>query len=227
MAYIYKITNTETNATYVGQTTSTIEHRFNKHKHASRYHDTFLYRAMRKYGFDKFAITLIEEVADDIRYEREIFWIRELNSLVPNGYNLTIGGGGGDTSASPNYRCGIARRNTSGENNSMYGKRGENNPNYGSLRTPEQRDRLTKGVQRAWDSPSGTRRKQALSERRSGENNSMYGRTPPNAVKVVFDGKMYDSIAEASRQTGITPHFIKKNGTIINETSQTQACIVV
>ena len=223
MAYIYKITNTETNEHYVGQTKLSIKQRWSAHKRVSCYHDTFLYRAMRKYGFDAFSISVIEEVADDIRYEREIFWIRELSTMAPLGYNLTAGGSGGDTSTSPNYQAGVLHRNLSGERNGMYGKRGESNPNYGSSRSPEQRIRLKAGLQRAWDSDAGVVRKQALSERYRGQDNSMYGRTPANAIKVAFDGKVYDSIAEASRITGSTPYFIKKNGTIINETSKRQA----
>ena len=36
---------------------------------------------------------VIEECPDDMLNEREHFWIEKLNSLRPNGYNLTTGGG--------------------------------------------------------------------------------------------------------------------------------------
>ena len=36
---------------------------------------------------------IIEEVPDELLDEREIFWIKELNCLAPNGYNLMTGGG--------------------------------------------------------------------------------------------------------------------------------------
>lgn len=36
---------------------------------------------------------IIEEVPNELLDEREIFWIKELNSMSPNGYNLVSGGG--------------------------------------------------------------------------------------------------------------------------------------
>lgn len=71
---------------------------------------------MRKYGKDNFTIEVLEET--DIPNEREMYWIEHLN---PH-YNMTKGGDGGDTSNSPTYKLGMAKRNTSGSNNSMYGR---------------------------------------------------------------------------------------------------------
>jgi len=54
-----------------------------------------LYKAMREYGFDAFDMSIIEEVDDDIRFEREKYWIAKLDSMNVNiGYNQTIGGTG-------------------------------------------------------------------------------------------------------------------------------------
>ncbi len=49
--------------------------------------------AIRKYGEDKFTIELIEEITIDLLDERERFWISEMKTLSPDGYNLTTGGG--------------------------------------------------------------------------------------------------------------------------------------
>ncbi len=96
MGYIYCITNTENNKKYIGQTSRTIQRRFNEHcRHASCVsspcYNYPLEQAIRKYGKDKFSISLIEET--DNLDEREIYWIRELNTYLSNtGYNATEGG---------------------------------------------------------------------------------------------------------------------------------------
>jgi len=63
-----------------------------------------LNRAIKKYGKNNFKKEILEICTDSTHLcEREIFWIKELNSIVPNGYNITNGGTGGDTfSNSPN-----------------------------------------------------------------------------------------------------------------------------
>ena len=102
MFLIYKITNMTNNKMYIGQTSKTINERFTAHiKCANRNVNRYLYDSMNHYGIEKFNIELIEEVqtkndADD----REKYWINRLTTMTPNGYNMTIGGGGGNTVAS-------------------------------------------------------------------------------------------------------------------------------
>lgn len=95
--YIYKITNTVTQKSYIGQTKRTIQRRFNSHiSEANRkLYDTYLHRSIRKHGKENFIIELIEECNKDNISEREIFWIQTLNTKSPNGYNLHDGGYGG------------------------------------------------------------------------------------------------------------------------------------
>jgi len=47
---------------------------------------------MKKYGVENFRIDLIENC--DNTSEREIYWIKEYDSYLGNGYNLTMGGDG-------------------------------------------------------------------------------------------------------------------------------------
>lgn len=93
--YIYKIVNTINGTAYVGQTTSSISHRFRQHKHASMTHKTYLYNAMRKYGVDNFKIEKID-TANSLEElnDKEIYWIKKLNTKIPNGYNILDGGDG-------------------------------------------------------------------------------------------------------------------------------------
>ena len=91
MYNIYLITNLENKKLYVGITKFSITERFYQH-----YKRGFLLtEAIKKYGEDKFFIELIEEVDTAGRaYELEQYYIKEYNTKVPYGYNLTDGGDG-------------------------------------------------------------------------------------------------------------------------------------
>ena len=83
---------------YVGLTTKPIEQRFNEHIRCCKYsycNNIVLYRAMQKYGIDKFVIKEIFQCDEDIDQLRqwEIFFI-EWFGTYNNGYNLTRGGDG-------------------------------------------------------------------------------------------------------------------------------------
>ena len=91
MYNIYLITNLENNKKYVGLTKFSITERF--HQHLKR--GFVLTEAIKKYGENKFFIELIEEVDTAGRaYELEQYYIKEYNTKVPHGYNLTDGGDG-------------------------------------------------------------------------------------------------------------------------------------
>lgn len=88
---IYLITNLDNDKKYVGLTKFSITERF--YQHTKR--GFILTEAIKKYGEDKFFIELIEEVDTAGRaYELEQYYIKEYNTKVPYGYNLTDGGDG-------------------------------------------------------------------------------------------------------------------------------------
>lgn len=99
MGYIYKITNNINNKVYIGQTIKERPtDRFSQHCYLARHSEqeksiSYLYQAMTKYGVDNFIFEVIENIENDKLNEREQYWIAQYNSLVPQGYNLTIGGG--------------------------------------------------------------------------------------------------------------------------------------
>lgn len=121
---IYKITNTITTDFCIGYTSLILEQRFAKHKqNAKARGQTYLYRAMRKYGIDNFTIECLQE--DGNLNEDETLWIRALSPP----YNMTLGGEGGDTSASPNFKEAMQnRRSYRGSGNPQFGKHGSDNP---------------------------------------------------------------------------------------------------
>lgn len=57
----------------------------------------YLRHAIQKYGPDAFTHDVIESnVPPELLSEREKYWIHELGTLSPNGYNISPGGDGGD-----------------------------------------------------------------------------------------------------------------------------------
>lgn len=99
MGTIYKITNKINQKIYIGQTTKTIEERFIEHYHdCPRFKHRPLYKEMVEYGIENFEIEIIEIVPDDYLLEREIYWIKTLNTFIVDensiGYNSTRGGSG-------------------------------------------------------------------------------------------------------------------------------------
>lgn len=98
MNYIYCITNLINNKRYVGKTTQSIEERFKEHCRDSqkeRCEKRPLYDAMNKYGVENFIVEELEQVEDEnLLSEREVFWIKELETYGSHGYNASKGGDG-------------------------------------------------------------------------------------------------------------------------------------
>jgi len=92
------ITNRENNKKYIGQSND-IERRWSEHrtshlnKNVSDY-ESKKNRAFRKYSIENFSLEVLELIEDDdLRNEREIYWIIKYDT-VSNGYNTSNGGKG-------------------------------------------------------------------------------------------------------------------------------------
>lgn len=94
MGFIYKITNTTNNKAYIGITIKTPEERWRAHLHAIKSGKgcPLLRGAVNKYGADKFKIETIIICFDDDLYRFEKDYIKKYNTLAPNGYNAHEGG---------------------------------------------------------------------------------------------------------------------------------------
>ena len=96
---IYKATNKLTKKIYIGQTSKTLKERKIAHKNSAKFGSKYhFHNAIRKYGFAVFEWKILEK---DIKNKNEldileIKYIRKFNS-IKNGYNISTGGGGGDT----------------------------------------------------------------------------------------------------------------------------------
>ncbi|MCK9154728.1 MAG: NUMOD3 domain-containing DNA-binding protein [Paludibacteraceae bacterium] len=97
---VYVATNKINGKKYVGQTKVGIEKRKASHLAGSLYGDPYAFaNAIRKYGINSFFWEiLVEDIGTQEELDRiEIEKIKELKTLVPFGYNISMGGGGGDT----------------------------------------------------------------------------------------------------------------------------------
>ena len=98
MGYIYKIINKITNKCYIGETKKPNPLlRWNEHK--SKIQKGIgcpaLQDAVKKYGIENFNFEVLIICFDEDRYKYEMEYIKKYNTMAPNGYNLTPGGEGG------------------------------------------------------------------------------------------------------------------------------------
>jgi len=132
-----------------------------------------LNRAILKYGIENFEKEILEKCDTQEKLnEREIFWIKTLNSQNPQiGYNISRGGSGGDTISNNPKREEICK-NLSKRNIEFY-KNKSNHPSFGkiqSLESNQKRRNAILGTKRSKE----TKEKQSKSS--SGKNNSAYGK---------------------------------------------------
>lgn len=91
---IYVVTNTVNGKQYVGQTTKSLKKRWSGHTSGSSGHCRALWSAICKYGKESFVIAPVDVGSDKFSLDQaEMRWVEKLNTLAPNGYNLTAGGG--------------------------------------------------------------------------------------------------------------------------------------
>ena len=128
---IYLLTCTVNGKQYVGQTRQKLHDRIRQHKNGTKYSAVDM--AIQKYGLENFTVEVLETCPVEKLDEREIFWIRELKTRSPHGYNLTDGG---NSNSNPSEET----RKKISENHADFS--GENNPNYGKECSPETREKI-------------------------------------------------------------------------------------
>ena len=138
---IYQLKNMVNDKIYIGQAQNILkrfnEHRRNRNGHLL-YRDCYLYRAIKKYGWDKFEISVLERVDDlSLINDKEIFWIGELNPE----YNMKEGG----DCARGWHHTEEAKNKMSKTKSKMY--LGENNPFFGKKHTEETKRKIADKMQ--------------------------------------------------------------------------------
>ena len=124
MGVIYKITCLVNGKGYVGKTKQKLEKRMTQHRYESKKGSIGLGAAIEKYKWENFTVEILEECPVELLSDREIFFIRELDTKAPNGYNLTDGGEGlVNPSAETRAKMSVNHPDISGEKNPNYGKK--------------------------------------------------------------------------------------------------------
>ncbi len=94
---VYKATNKITGKCYVGKTASGLQARKRGHLDYAKVIEkatAIFHKAIHSYGPDNFQWEILEECSDHAHMcEREMHHIKACNSMHPNGYNMTAGGG--------------------------------------------------------------------------------------------------------------------------------------
>jgi group I intron endonuclease len=124
MGVIYKITS-PTGRIYVGKT-KRVKTRIWEYRWRSKKRTSIIHMSIKKYGWFAHKFEIIEEVENEKLNEREIFWIKELNTYHqenPDGMNMTTGGDGNPGS----WMHDLERRKKqserfSGKGGTFYGK---------------------------------------------------------------------------------------------------------
>lgn len=176
MGYIYKIINIKNQKIYIGQTTKKRPtDRFSQHKYLALHPQqekniSYLHRAMKSDGINNFKFEIIEQVDNLLLNEREKYWIKQYNSLAPNGYNLTVGGQG---------TLGFSRPQSQEERN----KKGNSVKKY-YQNYPQAREKVSQRTKELWKDPEY--REKVISSNKKfyqqhpdmfkGKNNPMYGK---------------------------------------------------
>jgi len=107
---IYVIRHRRSGKCYVGQSVN-INRRWEEHRKGCG-HSPALSGAFKKYGLDSFQFEVLEVCGRDQLNEREGFWVKQLNSMSPNGYNLTTGGGQPSVVAETRQKLSASLRNS-------------------------------------------------------------------------------------------------------------------
>jgi group I intron endonuclease len=163
---IYLVTNTVTNDKYVGKTTRRyLSNRWASHVHRAKSGaSSALYDAMREFGVDAFRIAVLSRALNkEVLDKLERFWIKELGTNYPNGYNRTCGGSRG-------FRYAEAARvkmsaAASGRKPSAAAVEGVRKAWLGRKHTDEERAKISEG-QRGRKLSSETRQKISVALRK-------------------------------------------------------------
>jgi len=92
----YLIQNKSNGKGYIGITTRSVNRRWYEHRFSKNSCGKLLAKAIQKYGEESFEITVLASAIADVDSLKELEkqLIIQHNTIVPSGYNLTMGGDG-------------------------------------------------------------------------------------------------------------------------------------
>lgn len=186
--FIYKITNQINGKVYVGQHVTT-------NKEDLYFGSGFLLKiAIKKHGRENFSKTYLEECFSyEELNEKEIFWIKKLNTITPNGYNIRIGGNNAPMSDLSKQKLSLSQKERL--------KDKTKNPNLGGkiTRKPEIRKKLSDATKARFVNDPNLKNKisrkgkhitpeqsRKQSERLKGKNNPRYIEINENIIEKII-----------------------------------------
>lgn len=209
MGYIYLRSNKLNGKQYVGQVE---EKQFNirqsKWNNLNQpYAGPAINRARAKYGLDAFSFEILKECEDEELDQLEIYYIKELNTKAPNGYNLTDGGGGcRGYVLSEEAKRKISEKNK-GRKHSEEWKRKHSEDLKGRHPSEETKQKIREGQKNKKPMSEEARRK--MSEERKGIPNIKLSKPllqiDKNTNEIIAE---FPSVMEAERQLGLRSRHI-------------------
>lgn len=210
---VYKITNNINGKIYIGQTTRSISERWKTHisKHSGC---VALKNAIDKYGVENFSLEIIEKHNDlDSLNKSEAHWIKQYNSISPNGYNLMTGGDNSLFSEESKVRMSKSSKGQKawnkgldvtdgrvnqyvrrGEDSYWYGKTG---PRKGMKHTEEAKLKISK-ARKGFKVSEKTRKRMSQSHL-----NSDHVKKIRKPIMCVENGVTYRSMSEAAKKLNL------------------------
>lgn len=109
-SYLIYMLTSPSGKSYVGQTLN-YQRRLREHKSSKKHNKCkAIFYAIEKYGWDSFKkVVLHEGLTKEKANELEISVISEMNTVVPNGYNISLGGAGSSYEKSVETRKKISQ----------------------------------------------------------------------------------------------------------------------
>lgn len=174
--YIYRYTHRESGKSYIGQTWD-LKTRRQRHESLSQEQCRHFCSALKKHGVDEFGFDILCTTTDQATLDAlEMCYIKVLNTLSPNGYNLTTGGNGGKAS---DEACQNMSKNNArywqGKQRSAETRRKLSEANKGKRRTHSKETRM-KIAAAARGRRHTSETKQKLSDCRKGKPSSRKGK---------------------------------------------------
>lgn len=237
MMCVYLRTNTVNGKQYVGQAND-FKQREQDWKYDSRYSGGVIDKARAKYGIDNFKTDILKEcqTQEDLNFWEQ-YYIKELNTKVPNGYNLTDGGEGcsGYHHTEEEIKKAVeswkksynplhhsmkreeVRKKVSETLKERF-KNKENHPNYGKHRSKETKRKLSENNPKYFlGKHHSETTKKKMSETHNREDVKKKNRLNQPTRKEVYQYTLdeefvrkYDSIAEAAKSLGCTVSEISR-----------------
>lgn len=134
---IYLRTNTANGMQYVGQTSDFKSRQYDWNCLKKTYANEHLDKDREKYGFDVWTVKVLAECdSREEAWELEQKFIKELNTLWPNGYNMGEGGAGPKG-------CKLSEET---KQKMSEAKKGENNPMFGAQFTEEHKQKMSEAL---------------------------------------------------------------------------------